>query len=332
MPSQLSPEFCPICKEKNQFKFIEDYSEDKKFFSLYECLKCGVQFWMPFKNPGHKWYESRKKDKKEKPILYRGYHKKFLKLHPVFLPGTKVLDIGCGRGELLNELQKFGCDCWGVDFDESVIKVAKNYFGLKNVFVADLNSFFDGTMTEFPKFDIITSFEVIEHLDNPLYFIEGVAKLLKPNGKFIISVPSRERLFVDSYYWDFPPSHLSRWNKKAVSNFFKKINFKIMSTHYTDEFFHLSELFFQKTQLGLMKKMKIKTNNLSSDLKNKNGFSDNIIYSKQELKSSIVKFFIKFKKIILSEIPAVFVLFYSRMVGIKNGVMVIELKRDEINN
>ena len=31
---------------------------------------------------------------------------KILKLHPVFLPDTKVLDIGCGRGELLSELQK----------------------------------------------------------------------------------------------------------------------------------------------------------------------------------------------------------------------------------
>ena len=30
MPSQLPPELCPICKEKTQFQFIEDYSEDKK--------------------------------------------------------------------------------------------------------------------------------------------------------------------------------------------------------------------------------------------------------------------------------------------------------------
>ena len=67
-------------------------------------------------------------------------------------------------------------------------------FWLKNVFVADLNSFFDGNVAEFPKFDIITFFEVLEHLDNPLYFIEGVVKLLKPNGKLVISVPSRERL------------------------------------------------------------------------------------------------------------------------------------------
>ena len=295
-------------------------------------MKCGVQFWVPFKNPGHEWYEFRKKDKKEKPLLYRGYHKKFLKLHPVFLPDTKVLDIGCGRGELLNELQKLGCDCWGVDFDKSVINVAKNYFGLKNVFVADLNSFFDGNVAEFPKFDIITFFEVLEHLDNPLYFIEGVVKLLKPNGKLVISVPSRERLFTNSYYWDFPPSHLSRWNKKAVSNFFKKINFKIMSVHYTDQFFHLSELFFEKTQLGLMKKMKIKTGDLPSSLENKNKSHGNIVHTRSKFKSFIIKLLIKFKKIILADIPVVFVLFYGKVVGIKNGVMVIELKRDEINN
>ena len=332
MPSQLPPELCPICKEKEQFQFKEDYSENKIFFSLYECLKCDVQFWVPFKNPGPEWYKFRKKDKKEKPILYRGYHKKFLKLYSAFLPGAKVLDIGCGRGELLNELQKLGCDCWGVDFDESVIKVAKNYFGLKNVFVADLNSFFDVNVAEFPKFDIITFFEVLEHLDNPLYFIEGVIRMLKPNGKLVMSVPSRERLFADNYYWDFPPSHLSRWNKEAVSNFFKKIGFKIMAVYYTDQFFHLRELFFQKTQLGLMKKMKIKTDDLLSNLENKKESHGNIIHTRSKSKSFIVKFLIKFKKIILSDMPVVFILLYSKLVGIKNGVMVIELKRDEISN
>ena len=35
MPSQLHQELCPICKEKNQFQFIEDYSEDKNFLSLW---------------------------------------------------------------------------------------------------------------------------------------------------------------------------------------------------------------------------------------------------------------------------------------------------------
>lgn len=328
MPLQLSPKLCPICKINNQFKFIRDYISEDQIFSLYECFACGVQFWMPFKNPGDKWYRSQKKERRENPHLYRGYHKKFLKLYKNILQGKTVLDVGCGRGELLSELQKKGCDCWGIDFNESVINVAKNYFGLEKVFVSDLNYFFDDKKINFPKFDIITSFEVMEHLDDPSCFIKGIAKLLKPGGSLIISVPSRKRLLVDSYVWDFPPSHLSRWDEKSIKIFFKRNDFKTVFINYTDVFFHLSELFFEKTQFGLMKKMNIKTSDQVSDNEKKNITSFNDTYFKKGLKTLIVKLLISFKKNILVSVPSVFIFFLSKILGIKNGVMVVGLKRD----
>lgn len=78
--------------------------------------------------------------------------------------------------------------------------------------------------------------------------------------------------------------------------------------------------------------MKIKTGDLPSSLENKNKSHGNIVHTRSKFKSFIIKLLIKFKKIILADIPVVFVLFYGKVVGIKNGVMVIELKRDEINN
>jgi len=217
-------------------------------YSLYECQKCKVQFWSPFRNPGSEWYEAQEHYRLDEPKVYRGYHMTFLDSSPVFPQGTRVLDIGCGTGELLGELHKRNCEVWGVDSDKRDIEVAKQFFGLSNLYAMPLDDFF--LKMDLPLFDIITFFEVLEHLDNPLAFIDNVKKLLKPGGRIIMSVPSRDRMLANLYDWDFPPYHLSRWNVTAISNLFAKIGFKINSIKYSDETMHFLELF-----TGLLRKM-----------------------------------------------------------------------------
>lgn len=323
MPLKPSPNICPICKKGNNFEFLRDYSLRDNDFSLYECVKCSVQFWEPFKNLGAKWYEAQEKyttATAKEPRLYRGYHKKFLALYPVFPKNTKVLDIGCGRGEFLYELQKRGCECWGVDLTKSAIRTAKDRFNLQNLFAMKLEEFFQEK--ELPKFDIITSFEVIEHLDDPLSFIQGIKKHIKPKGKIILSTPSRERLMRDMYEWDFPPWHISRWNEKAMSNLFKKINFEISSIHYVDQFFHLFELFSEKAQFGLVKKINKPTQNKQiSSIQTQPAQN---FPSKPKLFTILIQKAAKLKNFIIAGIPAFLVWGFGKIARIKNGVMVIE--------
>lgn len=328
MSLQPSPKICPVCQEESNFKFIRDFSSQRGNFSLYECVKCYVQFWEPFRSPGPEWYKAQKKYATKEPRLYRGYHKKFLSLYPTFPEGTKILDVGCGRGELLQELRKRGCECWGVDFDELTIRAAKERLRLQNLFSMDLIEFLG--KKDLPEFDIITSFEVIEHLDDPLSFLQGIKKHLKKSGKIILSTPSRERLMPDEYSWDFPPTHLSRWNEEAIATLAKKINFEISSVHYVDQFLHLFELFSEKTRSGLVKKIvkfiSGKKKDISEDQKKttcvpaKEDFSN-----KSKLLPRLLLKAAKIKNALVAGIPAVLVCSLSRALGIKNGVMVIEL-------
>jgi SAM-dependent methyltransferase len=241
MRNSPSSKTCPVCLEVSECKFLRQYHLKDDSYSLFECLKCDVQFWMPFKNPGAEWYEAQEKYRLKEPKLCRGYHKMFLKLYPSFPAGTRVLDIGCGTGELLGELQKRGCDVWGVDSDHRDIELAEKYFGISNLYAVPLESFFQ--KPDLPLFDLVTFFEVLEHLDNPLKFIQNVKKILRPGGRIIMSVPSRNRMLVNLYDWDFPPYHLSRWNESAIANLFEKINFQIKSINYADENMHFLELF-----------------------------------------------------------------------------------------
>jgi SAM-dependent methyltransferase len=313
------PEICPVCKEKADFKFIQDYESKEGKWSLYECSKCTVQFWMPFKNPGKEWYESCAGyvvQNIEKPKLRRGYHKQFLKIYKNFSKGTKVLDLGCGRGEFLAELQKRGYEVWGVDFDRNAIEVAKNHFGLKNVFALSFDEFFQ--LPNLPKFDIITFFEVIEHLDNPLEFIQSVNKLIKEDGLIVLSTPSRERMLVNAIKADFPYHHLSRWNESAISNLFKKINFKIIRVDYVEQFQFLLDALSEKFRFGLV----MKTVKFSKD--------KNDIVPKATFLTKIVHLGAYLKDYILFGIPAFVLFLIGKLTRRKNGDMLIWLKRERL--
>ncbi len=310
MPFQETPKICPICQEGKQFKFIEDYQRRSDKFSLFECKSCETQFWMPFENPGAEWYG--KSNRYEiidilKPKIYKEYHKRFLSIYKNFPQNTKVLELGCGTGEFLAELQKRGCQVWGVDFDKNAIKVAKKYFDLKNVFALSFDDFFQ--RRDLPQFDVITFFEVIEHLDNPLEFIQNVKKILKPDGKIILSTPCRDRFLVGLAHWDFPSHHLTRWNKTAISNLFQKINFSISQIDYVGEFRTLVAAFNEKFRLRLVNKV----TKVSAQKE------------KMNILPKLIHFGATLKEYIIGSIPAFFLWVVGKIRKRNQGTMLIKL-------
>ena len=75
---QLDKKICPLCKEASKYQFLMDYDEKNNKFSLFECLSCGGQFWLPFKHPGSEWYEhgdSYNIKDESRPRQIHAYHK-----------------------------------------------------------------------------------------------------------------------------------------------------------------------------------------------------------------------------------------------------------------
>ena len=312
MAFQNYPSVCPICKEGKQFLFIRDFQEKEHRYSLYQCLDCQVQFWEPMKNFNSEWYEDNNPYKIRDilvPKIFRGYHKSFLKKHNSFSKGTKILDLGCCTGEFLFELEKRGCQVRGVDSDKEAIRIAQKYFSLKRVFAMTFEEFFQ--KKDLPKFDIITFFEVIQYLDDPLKFIESAKNLLKPNGTIVLSIPCRDRMLVNSSNWDFPHTgSLTRWNTTAVLNLFQKYNFTIVSVEYLEQFKILSEAFSGKLATGLVNKS-------IATVGDKKTF---IMLPK------IIYFLGRFKYYIVSAVPAFFLWFMGKITKRNNGIMLVELQ------
>ncbi|MEM2074300.1 MAG: methyltransferase domain-containing protein, partial [Nitrososphaeria archaeon] len=72
------------------------------------------------------------------------------------------------------------------------IKVCQEKWGLKNTFVMSPQEFAEFCQKEGLKFDVITFFEVLEHQDKPVEFLEAIKSMLKPGGYIAGSVPNRE--------------------------------------------------------------------------------------------------------------------------------------------
>lgn len=116
------------------------------------------------------------------------YYSKYIKYVKITLKNSddKFLDIGCGNGVILNQLKKEGFkNGYGVDISKLFIKEAKKN-GLKNVYV------YDGINFPFKKesFNLVGSFNVLEHVEDPEKFLKYQIKLLKKKGFIIVACPN----------------------------------------------------------------------------------------------------------------------------------------------
>jgi SAM-dependent methyltransferase len=116
--------------------------------------------------------------------------KRYLFAEP-YCAGKVVLDAGCGTGYGSAELARVAGRVVGVDVDADAVAYARSRYGGENVeFEAmDVASLaFDDA-----SFDVVVSFETIEHLPDRDAFLREVARVLRPEGTFVVSTPNAPR-------------------------------------------------------------------------------------------------------------------------------------------
>lgn len=118
----------------------------------------------------------------------------------------KALDVGCGAGKLLAELQQLGWQAEGID---TVLSQGKRRgLTLKK---ANLQT----QPLPYPKnhFDLIVCLDTLEHMADDKRLVSEMVRVTKSNGIIIISVPAYQRLFS---YWDKMLGHFRRYNRKTL--------------------------------------------------------------------------------------------------------------------
>lgn len=130
------------------------------------------------------------------------------------MPAGKVLEIGCGAGQMLCEIKEMGWQVIGIDFDPAAVTAAQNK-GL-DVRVGDLQvqAFADAS------FDVVLMNHVIEHLPAPIDTLREIRRLLRPGGRLIGITPNAESWGHKHFKSDWrglePPRHLQIFTQRAL--------------------------------------------------------------------------------------------------------------------
>ena len=99
--------------------------------------------------------------------------------------GARVLDIGCAFGYFLKCCDDYMLETYGVDISDYAIQQAREITKAK-LLTHDINGGLAMFVDNF--FDLITIFDTIEHLASPYNLLKGVHRVLRPEGKVIITV------------------------------------------------------------------------------------------------------------------------------------------------
>lgn len=151
---------------------------------------------------------------------------------PALRTNGRLMDVGCGNGETIRNLKPYGWDLYGVDIDAKAIAYARRH-GLTHVSKGDYSY-----LSKFPDgyFDVIRSYHVIEHLDNPKRFIELSYRKLKKGGQFICGTPNsasmQSWLFRAFWYNLDTPRHQYIFTPKNLRLLIERTKLSVIDVQY----------------------------------------------------------------------------------------------------
>lgn len=144
--------------------------------------------------------------------------------------GSRVLDVGCGRGVILGALADRGLEVHGVEISAEAARGADPRAEIR--IAARLQD--AGYPPAF--FDEVVIWHVLEHLQDPRGTIEEVHRILKPGGRLIVAVPNFESMqarWSDAAWFHLDlPRHLYQFPLHALRRMLEGIGFDIASDHH----------------------------------------------------------------------------------------------------
>ena len=147
----------------------------------------------------------------------------------------KLLDVGCGPGYFLNFARENGWHVEGLEPSTDAVTFAINELKL-SVFPVSFENYLNKKLEE--KFDVVYSHGVIEHVLNPIDFINKSKRLLTKNGLIFSSVANDFNIFQYAImkqnpdkkpWWIVPPEHLNYFTANSLKRLFKNCGLSVKS-------------------------------------------------------------------------------------------------------
>lgn len=228
---------------------------------MLRCAACDLRFFYPPCPADDLFYEQLQKFdwyyRSDKPEY--GFAQRYIGEH------ERVLEVGCGSGGFRSWLPA-SVGYTGLEFNDEAVRKAKDA-GLHVL----RQSIEDHAAQILDKYDVVCSFQVLEHVPEAQSFIKACIQALKPGGKLIIAVPAEDSFLAiaSNAPLNMPPHHVLRWTDLALMNLVKREDLSLVELwHEPVASFHkewhettLAHYYFMR--LGLLKFKLIDASSLS---------------------------------------------------------------------
>jgi SAM-dependent methyltransferase len=231
-PNTASP--CPICGKvgaRPRLAAPDRFHGRKEKYTLLRCAGCSL-VWLdnpPKPEEMHLHYTEAydrliSASGEDSPVRWR--HRNAA-LAPYMQSGA-LLDLGCSSGAFLQSLDSKKWSLYGIEMSAESAKKAEEKTGAQ-IFVGNILD------AQFPpeSFDVITCFDVLEHLYEPTKIMAKVAEWLKPGGIFYVLIPnidSAEGRVFGSYWHGLElPRHLFHYCPASLKFLAESVGLKAVS-------------------------------------------------------------------------------------------------------
>jgi len=243
---------CCVCGNSDQSEFKVKYQ--KTNFAVVTCNKCNLYFIPPYYRK--KITYGNYKDEKVTDAVRQGNnwvkiqrHKLRLKFIKKYKSSGDLFDLGAGWGHFMLAGKEMGYNVSGIEISEQPYLYSKNDLHLPVEHI----DFFE--MKEEKKFDVVTLWDVLEHIDEADKFVEKIARITKPDGILVLQVPQIDSYFAKKHKdnWKMMGlDHVNYFGKDTVTLLLEKYGFKVEKIKSSFEL----KLFIMYTVLPLLKRIK----------------------------------------------------------------------------
>jgi len=151
----------------------------------------------------------------------------FLQAKKYINSGDHVLEVGSGKGAFVKHLPTK--HYVGLDFSQKAKEMAeKEGILIENEMIQDYAE------DHLEGFDVVVSFQVLEHVSDPNTFLNAQIKALKAGGKLIIAVPSEDSFlkYANNSVLNMPPHHVTRWCDSTFEFIAEKYGLNIVDIYH----------------------------------------------------------------------------------------------------
>ena len=201
---------------------VSNLMKDHQELFIYKCNESGFHFYYPFDVIGDSTFYHHLEDN---DWYYMPSKWEFDEALKFIKKDSTILEIGSAKGDFLikTSQQIQGVSCTGLELNKDAAYTAKNR-GV-NVLIESSTEHVNNHLL---SYDVVASFQVLEHIPTPIDILKDAIKMLRTGGLLILSVPDNSVRSADSIFvkkdniLNMPPHHQGLWDIPSLT-FLQKV-------------------------------------------------------------------------------------------------------------